>query len=440
MTKYKKLKVHARRTQWAVGHGGFHSGIVQAEHGASQVTWMYDCGTASSGKSLSAEFRLFQKRSAHHKPNAKLDLLFLSHFHEDHVGGIGRLIRGKLKISHIFAPLISPLERLLALAASDDPIDPSDLDFYLNLIADPIQTLLQVSGAVTLVIPGADGITPNDIPAESPEPDSDEAGFSRGTPAAASNSTVANCWDATSTISTDSGRPVWVFEPYVLKEFDTHMVLQTFKNELALVLNTDVSTLDQKLSDSAGILRLIKNRSCRAKFRQAYENVLAATSLKPDLNLTSLCLYSGPHYPAYRTWRSRWPIHNVAQEDMNDWIDRHEIGAWTLQSGWLHTGDASLQHQGRREEFLAFYQRRLPNVGAFLLPHHGADTSFDAELLQAMDSNPLCIAASKPGHGGKGWIHPGHTVVGAVSANGNHLLVVSDTPSSRYSDTLTIEF
>lgn len=401
---------------------------------------MYDCGRASSSKSLTAEFRQFQKRSAHHKSDATLDLLFLSHFHEDHVGGIGRLIRGNLKIAHVFAPLISPLERLIAFAANDDPTAPSDLDFYLNLIADPVQTLSQVADSVTMVIPGTDDVTPAAIPNEVPEPTDDESGFSRETPAAASNSTSATCWEATSTISTNARRPVWVFEPYVLKELDTDTTLQTFRTELVSVFAMRADELDQKLSDGAEILKLIRSKSSRTKFRKAYENVLKSLNLAADLNLTSLCLYSGPHYPTGRTWRSRWPIHNVAQEDMDDWTDRHEIGAWTLQPGWLHTGDASLEHQGRREDFLSFYKRRMPSVGAFLLPHHGADSSFDAELLHAMDSNTLCIAASKPGHGAKGWIHPGHTVVGAVSANGNHLLVVSDTPSSRYSDTLTIEF
>lgn len=390
--------------------------------------------------SLTAEFRQFQKRSAHHKSNATLDLLFLSHFHEDHVGGVGRLIRGRVKISHVFAPMISPLERLIAFAASDDPAAPGDLDFYLNLIANPVQTLSQVADSVTMVIPGTNDVTPAAIPNEVREPTNNESGFSRETPTAASNSTSATCWDATSTISTDAGRPVWVFEPYVLKELNTDATLQAFRTELVSLLAIRADELDQKLSDGAAILKLIRSKSNRTKFRAAYANVLISSGLAPDLNLTSLCLYSGPPYPVGRTWRSRWPIHKIAQEDMDDWTDRHEIGAWTLQPGWLHTGDASLQHRGRREEFLAFYRRRLPLVGAFMLPHHGADNSFDTALLQAMDSNPLCIAAAKPGHGSKGWAHPGQVVVGAVSANGNHLLVVSDTPLSRYSDTLTIQF
>lgn len=442
MVTYKKLKVHARRTQWAVGHGGFHSGVVQAAASqSSQVTWMYDCGTASSSKTLTSEFQQFKKRSSHYDSNVKLDLLYFSHFHQDHIGGIGRLVDQKIDIGHVFAPLLSPLERLIAFAASDDPLAPDDLDFYLNLVADPELTLSQIADSVTLVIPGTEGVTPPPIPNEGTEPTEDEFTFSRVTPAVDLNSTSATYWEATSTVSTNAGRPVWVFEPYVLKELDIDTTLKAFREELAQALDIDAKCLDQRLSSSTEILKLIRNASSRACFRHAYEKVLKSLNLTPDLNLTSLCLYSGPHSATNRTWRSRWPIHQVAQEAIDDWTDRHEVGAWTLQSGWLHTGDASLQHTRRREEFLEFYKRRLPFVGAFMLPHHGADSSFDEELLQALDPNALCIAASKPGHKRrKGWMHPGLDVVGAVSANGNHLLVVSDSPSSRYSDTLTIEF
>ena len=440
MVSFKRLKVHVRRTQWAVGHGGFHSGIVQTEDGGSQITWIYDCGTSSSSKPLTEEFNLFQDRLTYHNHEAKLDFLFLSHFHEDHVGGLGRIVRRKVQISHIFAPLLGPLERLIALGASDDPTDPDDLDFYLTLIADPARALSDLADTVTFVIPGSENVTQGDIPEDTPEPTEDEFSLSSETPALSSASASANTTDATTTISTDGGRTIWVLEPYVLKELDSEATLQAFRLELSSRLKMEPHVLDGKLSSSEEILHLIKSPSTRSKFRQAYESLLKNSELPADLNLTSLCLYAGPANGTHRTWRSRWPIHDVAPENTRDWADRHEVGAWTLRGGWLHTGDASLQHTGRRQDFLAFYTRRLPHVGAFLLPHHGADASFDAELLRAMGSDPLCIAAAKPGHGAKGWNHPGHSVMGSVSANGSHLLVVSDQPKSRYSDTLTIEF
>jgi len=46
--------------------------------------------------------------------------------------------------------LLHPLERLIAFAASDDPTDTDDLDYYLNLIADPVQSLSQIADHVTL--------------------------------------------------------------------------------------------------------------------------------------------------------------------------------------------------------------------------------------------------------------------------------------------------
>lgn len=432
------MKVHVRRTQWAVGHGGFHSGIIRSDDGQSEISWMYDCGTSSSGNSLTAELKTFKSRTSYFSKTFSTDYLFISHFHEDHVGGLGRLHKANFKAARIFAPLLDPLERILAFASGDEPSDPIDLDFYLGLIADPESTLSQISDSITFVIPGAGGAQRPDAESEEEGPkDPGDTNFT-GSPMPANSNTSATCSDAASTITTDSGRPIWVFEPYVLKQLTGDKVLKSFKKELAVALGTTHGKLTNKLASSTSILDLIKSGPNRAKMRLAYEAVLRSQGLERDLNLTSLCLYAGPISKVSRTWRSRWPLRDITSEDQNDWVDRREVGAWTLKAGWLHTGDASLKHRGRCAEFLSFYKVRLHSVGAFLLPHHGSDFSFDSNLLAAMKSHPVCLVASKPGHR-KNWVHPGQEVIGAVSANGNHLVVISDTIDSRYTDTLTLE-
>lgn len=403
---------------------------------------MYDCGTSSSSESLSYEFAVYKDRSTHFSAHPEVDFLFLSHFHEDHVSGLSRLVRAHVTVGHIFAPLVSPTERLLAFASSDDPLEPSELQFFLELIADPGEALSQVAGRVTLVSPGAAGqeATPFDSDTDKDIPDpSTSPTFSAETPTSSSNEITDNWLRATTTISTADSTPIWVLEPYVLQQLEKNDGHKAFRSELRKELRLSVEGLEKKLSSPQELLKLISTVSARSKIRKAYHVVLKARKLNRDLNLTSLSLYAGPARRASRTWRSRWPMHEVAPAEHDKWIDRREVGAWTLQAGWLHTGDASLKHDGRCHEFLAFFARRLHLVGAFLLPHHGADSSFDSRLLPAMSSIPLCIAPSKPGFG-RGWVHPGNAVVGDLSAHGNHMVVVSHSPESRYTDTLTLEF
>lgn len=110
------------RTIHPVGQGAFYSEVLKIDDIVLK-TVVYDCGTTTEGKYLNNEIKnLFAKNS-----NKPIDLLFISHFHEDHINGIPDLINSK-KVNKIVIPNVS----------SGDFI----LEYTHNLILNPLSETL----------------------------------------------------------------------------------------------------------------------------------------------------------------------------------------------------------------------------------------------------------------------------------------------------------
>lgn len=430
--------IYARRTQWSVGHGGFHSGFLGSKSAATDpFVWIYDCGSASSGKALTREFKEFSRQHSALSKEENIHLLFLSHFHEDHVGGLGRIKRSPFTVKQIYAPLVSPLERLQVLATSswDDP-DP----FFLELLADPLAALSDVAENVTFIEP-SDEVPREMEPAEGeleredelPDLTEDDGEFIAH-PSHSRGQARTSASEALTRVDLN-GEPVWVFEPYVLKSLESGR--DAFRDELKNSLGLTAGQLTDKLSASSGIMSLIDTSKKRNLIRAAHHAALKSSGNVADLNLTSLCLYAGPISPTKTVWKSRWPV----KEDYDgDWTPRLEAGIWRNAPGWLHTGDASLKDIDRVRELLRNYNARWSSVGTFLLPHHGSDESFHAAILGATPAASAFIAAAQPGFRQRqGWFHPGRKTTSAVQAAGRYSVTVSESIESRFTDTVSLK-
>ncbi|WJH40583.1 MBL fold metallo-hydrolase [Aliirhizobium terrae] len=78
-------------------------------------------------------------------PRAKLDFLFISHAHFDHVSGLPKLLdtaSGGVQVDTIVMPLMDVYDRLLifASAAAEDAAIGGD-SFYRGFVSDPIEAL-----------------------------------------------------------------------------------------------------------------------------------------------------------------------------------------------------------------------------------------------------------------------------------------------------------
>ena len=89
-----------------VGQGAFFSEVFSVE-GGGEFTVVYDCGTESGEASMNNEIDAFVAGLK----KKEIDILFVSHFHKDHISGLDRLA-SRVKIKKTVIPML-PSEVLL---------------------------------------------------------------------------------------------------------------------------------------------------------------------------------------------------------------------------------------------------------------------------------------------------------------------------------------
>ncbi|WP_165350344.1 MBL fold metallo-hydrolase [Xylanimonas protaetiae] len=379
------------------------------------MNYVYDCGSVGSTARCKAEIRTYTSGDG---APSKVDMVFLSHFDQDHVNRVKDLVAA-IPVERFVIPLVSAPERLLALARSLDSREPIDPDgWYASFVVNP-------RGALTALPNQAGDAEIIEIPPGTTPEFADDDVLAAGDvtePTGAATTWVPPLVTRPARIeaATRGGRtrPVWLWETYVLADVTDRQRL--FVQALAQELCVDAESLAKDIDRTACVRSLVMNES-RA-LRKAYEAV------STDLNFTSLMLYSGPVNAigtgnSAKSWRTR-----------HGGVDRAEIAAWDVRPGWLGTGDAPLNSAGRLKEFGRVFERHLPNVGTFALPHHGSRWSLDPVLLD-MFSPPLpacVVSATTPRYG-----HPHPETQTAVHDRGFHLVQVTGDPRSRWTSSAT---
>jgi hypothetical protein len=109
------------------GQGLFYNGILVDKKGHT-FSFVYDCGTFGASQVLSnsvSEYKSFIKK--------RLDILFISHFHRDHISHIPKLIEN-LELNHVIFPNVLPEVRLLLATRIEGIERNSEL---ISLYSDP---------------------------------------------------------------------------------------------------------------------------------------------------------------------------------------------------------------------------------------------------------------------------------------------------------------
>lgn len=122
-----------------VGQGLFYSAKISWN---SQIKFrmVFDCGSVTAGAGQQ-EVEIY--RDQEFIESAVLDLLIISHFDEDHVCHIHRLLQGGVKVSKIVMPIVSFSERLFLIVnkISRKRKFTSEDEFFISFMIDPLAAI-----------------------------------------------------------------------------------------------------------------------------------------------------------------------------------------------------------------------------------------------------------------------------------------------------------
>lgn len=402
------------RHQLPVGQGFFHAGWIHPVESKKGFFYVYDCGAMT--EYASARNREIDKLVAHVGQRARLDFLVVSHMHADHVNGVEKLVNdGAFEVDTVMMPLVDVMERLLAFASvvHHDP-DSARSTYYREFIVDPVSAVSRFGPRIILLVERGDSGSPGRGSLDDGPLDGDPRvfrerreyawrlvgqGTARDKFREAGATRVVEISDsfAATVFAHGKQEEAWLLAPYV----DQGTVTKTnlFLATLAKERRTTKEDLVANLADAEFVRNLVTDDL--GDLRTAYR------ACRGNLNLTSLCLYSGPAGKvgtdheckvAYGSWRSKLQDGRIA---------------------WLATGDAKLYSVAKCDAFLAHFKDHLEKVSTFILPHHGSAGDFNKKLLASVKPIFCPVAADAI----KDWQHPAAQVTRAVASAGAMLLV-----------------
>lgn len=447
------LLLHDRR-QMPVGQGGFHVGALHkvkggefrappfddcARFAGAEFLYVYDCGAVPKA-AVENEIRDLLK----HRPERKLDILFLSHFDTDHICGTPRLLGADRKrapgftVDTIVLPYVDDAERLLAFARAST----SELEggarvsaFFRDMVIDPGAALGAFGPRQIIFIEGDERPSDEDVGSVFDPDVGPWSGSSPGVPREGSlRFKVEGIHDGADYLGSKfevPQRPVsmrrlgflgqrvgsvsmllassiafhihdwvgsfgWRLLPYVRSA--PKGAIAVFERAAEEKLHWPKGEFRKRVTEVAVRKELVTRH--RMKLASAYGEIFG----KANKNLTSLSLYSGPAN-----------FRQASSLVFTPWLaPRGEA-----KISWLGTGDAPLKTPADISAFEQFYAAELDHVSSFMLPHHGSIENSDPEHL--ISDADIYIAAADPCHA---WEHPSETLCDAVFGAGKRFHVV----------------
>lgn len=431
MTRKNRLQVY--QLQMSVGQGGLHLTQIRNEVSSEFQPYsiMFDCGGHGNSTALSrsvVEARLWLPVISGKR---RLDLLFLSHLHDDHLNGFSRLTAGpKLEIGTLVLPYYTDTDSAFLVARTAFETESLEAVSRMVEVTNDITGWFSDRGVdnVLQIRPSADG-TSTSSPDYLDRPGVPIAGSERDDGSTFEAILVEE--EATTSLNSSQLPKIsgprsyiivkgahaeadWLLLPFVqpLSSSSAHdkeqyrRRLRTLRESVdeALLPYKSASGLDVPKEEVAGLLSALLD---------AYKTFLA----RCKWNETSLSLASG----VPKSWQR--PVHRWQGPGSLSWRPcAGSLEGWI----WLHTGDAHLGDDSCAD-WLTAYQHILNDVAVFQLPHHGSVANIGDKLIGALPPEALSYATAKPDDKK----HPSSLIVSKLNARGIEVWPVLTDPHTQ---------
>ena len=422
------------RTQYAVGQGGFHGASLRVvpnpdspQASNPPYTYVYDCGTSNSKYVLGRAVNSFRRE------HAVIDALFISHFDNDHIKGLDRLLAKPIEVKDVFIPYMSNIYvafYLLEYAKSGRKVTDSLIDAML-FPASFFGDRGRVSRLIRVIPRGmerGEGPNLNRLDTE----DNMGEGPAIFDPGLESPDATQQPEHGIGVFDMKPGTVIWpnfyrrhvdwILLPHVHMTGIPKKVLDDFKRDVQQIIgSSDLEINPQKLAE------LLKSKTGRDKIESAYDKIIGHIPGNGGHNKITMSLYSGPTKKGelYGRYYYMSPCINVPL------AVRHVPCA---AAGWLGTGDAMLKDPTIRSAYERTYGQVLPHVGVLNLPHHGSYRNFHADLVKKAPNLHLAVANSRMS---RQYGHPSCKVITQVAQNRVAFHQVSESVQSELVEVIT---
>jgi hypothetical protein len=380
-----------QRCQHAVGRGGFHTGTVYLRQDKN-LNYVFDCGSLQH-KALRRQI------SAYCRYRMPVDVLFVSHFHDDHVNGLDTFLASAGRVENVVIPYLEAEDRALVVLGemAAGRLTKALVDF----VTSP-EEWFRSRGVrnVFRLRPGGGGDAGPAAPGEPVVPGREGGGdvsiriVNRGGEppvrgASVSASHADNVFDiepGAHVVSRQGGRVVdWLLLPYATR-VSNQQLLANFHDRLKALIGADIGS--QAFGER--LLEFLKDGDM-ATIRHLYDLIAPCK----DHNVVSLSLYSGP-WPSDNRRRDKNHGRNPGRFCVEHWSTASNgyyyfRNSWDV--GWLLTGDARLDRLSARSapaaapagDWWSFYDVALDMTCRIMLPHHGSAANLPMDRPDLLD-------------------------------------------------------
>lgn len=330
-----------------VGHGLFYSGVIRNLVGKNQFTFVYDCGGYKKD---------FVTSAINDLPET-IDLLIISHFHEDHINGVSDL-KEKHEIKTVVLPYLNDESKLLYIADLPENKDKAALTEF---ILKP-ESFFGENTQVFFIKEGEPESKPNreDKPRKDERNETlNQEGFDfswTNYDKKESNIIVGNA---------DYESPIWAFHFFMPKRNEAKFKdLQKFFDENGINPNNAMNneTLPSINKDKWG---MIKDKIVELEIRNNIPNLVCAHG--PTKNVSERMVFYDDNFHVFGRRFGYCRKHDCLSHDYPYCFCKGNIGFQFL------TGDAEIDDQ---KAFFNKYSVDLAKSILFQVPHHGSEKNW----------------------------------------------------------------